>query len=190
MPLAEKTKKFKSAENSGQNIYLTGQEPLAESFISPKQDHHTLIKEKNIENWDRWIWQSRNRITSLEELGKWINLTQQEKKAIKYSAGRLKMAITPHFVSLMDRDNHDCPIRKQAIPSLAEFRLGSSELADPCGEERDTVAPGLVHRYPDRVLFLMTDACAMYCRHCTRSCLLYTSPSPRDRTRSRMPSSA
>ncbi|MFH1282659.1 MAG: KamA family radical SAM protein [bacterium] len=128
----------------------------------------TSIKEKNLENWDSWQWQIKNRITTLEELEKWVQLTQQEKKAIHYSAGRLKMAITPHFVSLMDKVDPGCPIRRQAIPSLAEFRLGSNDLSDPCGEEKDTVVPGIVHRYPDRVLLIITDACAMYCRHCTR----------------------
>lgn len=128
----------------------------------------TLIKEKNQENWNNWHWQIKNRVSTLEELEKWVNLTQQEKKAIKYSAGRLKMAITPHFISLMDRTDPNCPIRKQAIPSLAEFRLGANDLSDPCGEEKDTVVPGIVHRYPDRVLLILTDACAMYCRHCTR----------------------
>lgn len=118
--------------------------------------------------WDDWRWQLRNRIVTLEALEKWINPTIEEKKAVRYSSGRLKMAITPHFASLMQKDNSNCPIRKQAIPSLGEFKISTNELKDPCGEEKDTVAPGLVHRYPDRVLLLITDACAMYCRHCTR----------------------
>lgn len=118
--------------------------------------------------WQDWRWQVKNRITNLDELEKWINPTAEEKKAVKYSAGRLKMAITPHFASLMDKDDPSCPIRRQAVPALAEFKTSHDDLADPCGEEKDTVAPGLVHRYPDRVLLLITDACAMYCRHCTR----------------------
>lgn len=124
--------------------------------------------EKDKEDKNNWRWQIRHRITSLEELEKWINLTVEEKKAIQYSYGRLKMAITPHFAGLMDKNDPDCPIRRQAVPSLSEFKSSIHELSDPCGEEHDTVAPGLVHRYPDRVLLLVTDACAMYCRHCTR----------------------
>lgn len=117
---------------------------------------------------DAWKMQLKNRITTLEEAEKVINLTVSEKRAIGYSRGRLKMAITPYFASLMDKNDPNCPIRKQAIPSVEEFQTSVNELFDPCGEERDTVVPGLVHRYPDRVLLLITDACAMYCRHCTR----------------------
>jgi lysine 2,3-aminomutase len=120
------------------------------------------------EDRNDWRWQLRHRITTLAELEKWINLTVEEKRSIQYSAARLKMAITPHFAGLMDRTDPECPIRRQAVPSLDEFKTGIHELADPCGEEHDTAAPGLVHRYPDRVLLLVTDACAMYCRHCTR----------------------
>ncbi|MDI6757567.1 MAG: KamA family radical SAM protein, partial [Endomicrobiia bacterium] len=115
-----------------------------------------------------WKEQLKKRITSLEDVAKYVNLTVSEKRAIGYSKGRLKMAITPYFAGLMDKNNPNCPIRKQAIPSVEEFQTSVHELSDPCGEEHDTVAPGLVHRYPDRVLFLVTDACAMYCRHCTR----------------------
>ncbi|MBD3272543.1 MAG: KamA family radical SAM protein [Elusimicrobia bacterium] len=118
--------------------------------------------------WSDWRWQVRNRIVRLEELEKWINPNEEERKAVRYSAGRLKMAITPHFASLMDTDDPWCPIRRQAVPVPDEFKTSSHDLKDPCGEEKDTVAPGLVHRYPDRVLLLITDACAMYCRHCTR----------------------
>ncbi len=117
---------------------------------------------------NNWHWQLQHRITTLNELEKWVNLTPEEKKAVQYSSGRLRMAITPHFAALMDKNDADCPIRRQAVPSLDEFKTSVHELADPCGEEQDMVVPGLVHRYPDRVLLLVTDACAMYCRHCTR----------------------
>ncbi len=124
---------------------------------------------KNISNpSSSWKEQLKNRITRLEEVEKYVNLTVSEKRAIGYSKGRLKMAITPYFASLMDKNNPNCPIRRQAIPSVEEFKTSVHELSDPCGEEHHTVAPGLVHRYPDRVLLLVTDACAMYCRHCTR----------------------
>lgn len=127
------------------------------------------------ERMSDWKWQLKHRISSLGELEKWLNLTVEEKRAIQYSAGRLKMAITPHFAGLMDRNDPECPIRRQGVPSLDEFKTNVNELSDPCGEENDTVTPGLVHRYPDRVLLLVTDACAMYCRHCTRRRVVGTS---------------
>ena len=120
------------------------------------------------EEKNNWRWQLQHRITTLGELEKWINLTVEEKRAVQYSPGRLKMAITPHFAGLMDKNDPDCPVRRQAVPLPDEFKTSIHELADPCGEEHDMVVPGLVHRYPDRVLLLVTDACAMYCRHCTR----------------------
>jgi len=129
-----------------------------------KANHENITKEEK----HNWQWQLRNRITTLGELENWVHLTVEEKRAIQYSSGRLKMAITPHYAGLMDKNDPECPVRKQAVPSLDEFKTSIHELSDPCGEEHDTVAPGLVHRYPDRVLLLVTDACAMYCRHCTR----------------------
>jgi len=120
-----------------------------------------------------WRWEIKNRITSLEQLGKIVNLTEDESKAIAHTATencskKLKMAITPYFASLIDKTNPDCPIRRQCIPLYNEFRTNVNELQDPCGEEKDMVVPGLVHRYPDRVLLIVTDMCATYCRHCTR----------------------
>jgi len=128
---------------------------------------HSDEHEDTTKNSD-WKYQLKNRITTLEAIEKYVNLTVSEKRAIGYSRGRLKMAITPYFASLIDRNNPNCPIRRQAIPQVEEFKTSIHELQDPCGEEHHTVAPGLVHRYPDRVLLLVTDACAMYCRHCTR----------------------
>jgi len=116
-----------------------------------------------------WHWQLKNRISSIDQLQKYVNLTVDEKRAITYSkTGKFKTAITPYFASLIDKNNPDCPIRKQCIPTLDEFRTSVNELSDPCGEEKNVKTPGLVHRYPDRVLLLITDMCAMYCRHCTR----------------------
>lgn len=116
-----------------------------------------------------WHWQLRNRITTLEQLQKVLELTIEEKRAIQHlSNKRFKMAITPYFASLISKTDPECPIRKQCVPSLEEFKTNINELADPCGEEADSIVPGLVHRYPDRVLLLLTDMCATYCRHCTR----------------------
>lgn len=114
-----------------------------------------------------WQEQLKNRITTANALSNYINITEAEARAIS-SGSKLKMAITKHFLSLIDKNDPDCPIRKQAVPTAAELAFCENDLADPCGEVKDEVAPGLIHRYPDRVLLLVTDLCAMYCRHCTR----------------------
>lgn len=118
--------------------------------------------------WNDWKWQVRNRIETLEELKKYINLTAEEEEGIIKSLQTLRMAITPYYLSLIDPDNPNCPVRKQAIPSAAETYISPSDLLDPLSEDEDSPVPGLTHRYPDRVLFLITDMCSMYCRHCTR----------------------
>lgn len=119
-------------------------------------------------DWNDWKWQLKNRITSLEVIRELIPLTRREEEGIKRASGRLAMAITPYFFSLIDRQDPRCPIRKQAIPRLDEFSVSSCEMVDPCGEDNHSPVPGLVHRYPDRALLIVTDSCAMYCRYCTR----------------------
>lgn len=118
--------------------------------------------------WGDWRWQLKNRITSLEVIRELIPLTRREEEGIKRGNGRLPLGITPYFLSLIDKQDPRCPIRKQAIPRLEEFSVSSCEMTDPCGEDSHSPAPGLVHRYPDRALLIVTDACAMYCRYCTR----------------------
>ncbi len=122
-----------------------------------------------MENWDNPKWQLKNRINSLNELEKHINLTQEERTGIILSGNKLAMSITPHFMNLVDKDDPDCPIRRQIIPRMEETLDDPQEMDDPCGEDSHMPVPGLVHRYPDRVLFLVTDRCASYCRYCTRS---------------------
>lgn len=119
-------------------------------------------------DWNDWKWQVRNRIETLEELKKYINLTAEEEEGIRKSLQTLRMAITPYYLSLVDPNNPNCPVRKQAIPSAAETHTSAADLLDPLHEDGDSPVPGLTHRYPDRVLFLITDMCSMYCRHCTR----------------------
>ena len=122
-----------------------------------------------IKNWHNPKWQLRNRINSLHALEKHINLTEEERSGIILSGNRLAMSITPHFLRLVDKDDPHCPIRRQVIPRIEESLDDPQELSDPCGEDSHMPVPGLVHRYPDRVLFLVTDRCASYCRYCTRS---------------------
>ncbi|MDF1824569.1 MAG: KamA family radical SAM protein [Verrucomicrobiales bacterium] len=121
------------------------------------------------EQWNNHTWQLKNRITSLPQLEEHLNLSEEERSGVILSGTKLAMAITPHFFNLIDRDNPDCPIRRQIIPRVEETWVSPYEMSDPCGEDAHMPAPGLVHRYPDRVLFLVTDRCASYCRYCTRS---------------------
>ncbi|MDD2487997.1 MAG: KamA family radical SAM protein, partial [Bacteroidales bacterium] len=120
------------------------------------------------EQWNDWKWQVKNRIETLEDLKKYINLTSQEEEGVMKSLKTLRMAITPYYISLIDINNPNCPVRKQAIPTGAEVYQSPADLLDPLHEDEDSPVAGLTHRYPDRVLFLITDMCSMYCRHCTR----------------------
>ncbi|MGE5355697.1 MAG: lysine 2,3-aminomutase [Deltaproteobacteria bacterium] len=120
------------------------------------------------EQWNDWKWQVKNRIETFDELRKYIKLTESEEEGVKKSLETLRMAITPYYLSIIDTKNPECPIRKQAIPSVMELHMAKADLLDPLHEDEDSPVPGLTHRYPDRVLFLITDMCAMYCRHCTR----------------------
>ncbi|MDX9853777.1 MAG: lysine 2,3-aminomutase, partial [Tenuifilaceae bacterium] len=110
----------------------------------------------------------RNRIETLEELKKYIKLTAEEEEGVRKSLQTLRMAITPYYLSLINPNDANCPVRKQAIPSISETFTSTADLLDPLHEDEDSPVPGLTHRYPDRVLFLITDMCSMYCRHCTR----------------------
>lgn len=122
-----------------------------------------------MEKWDDHKWQLRNRIDSLADLEARIDLSDEERAGVLLAGTKLAMSITPHFFNLIDKDDPDCPIRRQVIPRIEEGWTAPEEMADPCGEDSHMPVPGLVHRYPDRVLFLVTDRCASYCRYCTRS---------------------
>jgi lysine 2,3-aminomutase len=118
--------------------------------------------------WNDWKWQFRNRITRLEQLAQFIPLSAEEQAQLRLVTMRYPLSVTPYYLSLINPDDPDDPIRKQAIPSPMEMTMGSMGLEDPLDEKKDTVVPGLVHRYPDRVLLVFTDICPMFCRHCTR----------------------
>ena len=123
--------------------------------------------------WNDWRWQLKHRVTTLEQLETLLpNLTPSERAGATLSKSKLAMAITPHFFNLIDPADPLCPIRWQVVPRVEETHTASWEMSDPCGEDSHSPVPGLVHRYPDRVLFLVTDRCAAYCRYCTRSRLV------------------
>ena len=125
---------------------------------------HVIDKE-----WNNWHWQVRNRIRTLPQLARLIQLTAEEQKAMEVTQTTLPMGITPYFASLLSWDDSNQPIRKTVVPTLHEFFKMPCESDDPLGEDHQSPVPGLVHRYPDRVLLMVTDFCSTYCRYCTRS---------------------
>jgi lysine 2,3-aminomutase len=127
-----------------------------------------LWKDIKAEEWNDWKWQVRNRINTVDQLKDIINLTKQEEEDIKKVLDKFRMGITPYYAAQMDKEDHTCPIRMQAVPTIAETHIGAADMTDPLHEDEDSPVEGLTHRYPDRVLFLVTDQCSMYCRHCTR----------------------
>ncbi|MDR2457330.1 MAG: lysine 2,3-aminomutase [Clostridiales Family XIII bacterium] len=128
----------------------------------------SLWKNVKEEEWNDWIWQISHRIKTSDEIAEVINLTEKEKADIDKVADGFRIGITPYYASLMDPDDPNDPVRKQAVPEIYETHHSSADMADPLHEDEDSPAPGLTHRYPDRVLLLITDQCSMYCRHCTR----------------------
>jgi len=119
-------------------------------------------------DWDDWKWQLKNRIQTLEDLKKLTKISPEEEEGIKDCLSALRMSITPYYFSLIDLNDENDPIRKQCVPTIMELHRSPEDQEDPLHEDSDSPVPGLTHRYPDRVLFLVTDQCAMYCRHCTR----------------------
>jgi lysine 2,3-aminomutase len=127
-----------------------------------------LFPEVADEQWNDWKWQVKNRIETLDQLKRYISLTQEEEEGVKKTLSTLRMAITPYYLTLIDPNDPYCPIRRQAVPTALETHKADADLLDPLHEDTDSPVPGLTHRYPDRVLLLITDMCSMYCRHCTR----------------------
>jgi lysine 2,3-aminomutase len=128
----------------------------------------SIWKDVTQDQWNDWHWQLANRIMDAEKLSMVIPLDDDEKRAITTSLKHLRMAITPYYASLIDINDPKDPVRKQAIPTMNELYKAPNESKDPLFEDVDSPVYGLTHRYPDRVLALVTDQCSMYCRHCTR----------------------
>lgn len=118
--------------------------------------------------WLDWRWQLGHMLTTADELGRVIDLVPEERAGLAASAQLFRIGITPYYASLMDPEHASCPIRLQAIPRTAEANIRDEELRDPLGEDSHNPAPTVVHKYPDRVLFLVVDRCGIYCRHCNR----------------------
>ncbi len=128
-----------------------------------------LWKDVPLDQWETYRWQMTNRIQTVEHLRQVIHLTPSEERAVTRRSGRFIMGIPPYWAALMDQDDPTCPIRRQAVPVEDEYKLSPNDMIDPLGEDSHMPVPGLVHRYPDRVLLLVVEVCAMYCRFCTRS---------------------
>jgi lysine 2,3-aminomutase len=119
-------------------------------------------------DWRDWRWQQRHAFRTPEELARVVDLTDAEQRGLARTAALFRLGVTPYYASLMDARHPFCPVRMQAIPVADEAERSEGELRDPLGEDRQRPVRAIVHRYPDRVLFLATDTCAVYCRHCTR----------------------
>jgi lysine 2,3-aminomutase len=120
------------------------------------------------ESWNDWKWQYRNRIRDVDALARFLAYSPEQLEALKRLAPRLHIGIPPYYLSLIDPADPQDPIRKQAAPSLQEFTLKGAGISDPLAEDSHMPVPGVVHKYPDRALFIATSMCPMYCRHCTR----------------------
>jgi lysine 2,3-aminomutase len=118
--------------------------------------------------WSDWRSQLQHRITTVEQLRQWINVTEREEQAIKAVAGKYRWSITPYYASLMDKDDENCPVRLQAVPHPDEMRTFPNASIDPVGDTVYRKTNRVVHKYPDRVVMLVTSVCPVYCRHCTR----------------------
>jgi lysine 2,3-aminomutase len=140
--------------------------PVSENSIKFLNKH---FPEASLSNWSNWRWQLANSYTSLQSLNALIEQSDNELKPIKGVNDMLPIRITPYYASLLAASEPDHPIRKSVVPTIHELQLHAGESSDPLSEEGDSPVPNLVHRYPDRALFLVTGFCAAYCRYCTRS---------------------
>ena len=155
-----------------------GEEPPGKPVIIPETEEEPPGKNATSRHkyfsqvpdicWNDWKWHFRNRITTIKSLSRLIPLSIEEQTQLELVTERYPLSITPYYLSLIDPDNSDDPVRKQAVPSILETAMSGIGMEDPLGEKEDSVVPGLVHRYPDRALMVLTDICPMFCRHCTR----------------------
>ena len=159
------------------NSSANGDEPPSGHRLQSLKEFHSAGRgfwnDVSDADWNDWRWQLKHRITTPEQLQRLLpTLTPEEFAGAKLANHKLALAITPYFFNLIDPADENCPIRRQVVPRVEETHTAPWEMSDPCGEDSHSPVPGLVHRYPDRVLFLVTDRCAAYCRYCTRSRLV------------------
>jgi lysine 2,3-aminomutase len=126
----------------------------------------------SLDDWNDWRWQLRHRIVDIDTLGRFLHLSDDERTINDHGMKGFPMAVMPYYASLLDPEDSNQPLRRTVVPTIAEKVHSPGEAIDPLGEDNDSPVPGIVHRYPDRVLFLVTDFCFTYCRYCTRSRLV------------------
>jgi lysine 2,3-aminomutase len=151
---------------------------LVRPLEGPRYKRRSGWSEVPLDEWRDWRWQMRHRITSAEQLARIVPMTPVEQCTIERALDRFRFAVTPYYASLIDPNDPQCPIRQQAIPGVGELTIGDYDIEDPLNEEGDTVAPGMTHRYPDRVLWVVMHECAVLCRHCTRKRKVGERPAP------------
>ena len=140
-------------------------EPPSLRLLRNREKFFSNVKD---EDWNDWKWQFRNRISSIEDLTKLTPLSLRDQVSMTLVTNKYPISITPYYFCLINHDDPADPVRRQAMPAIEETALTGILSEDPLEEERDSVVPGLVHRYPDRALMVVTDICPMLCRHCTR----------------------
>jgi lysine 2,3-aminomutase len=127
-----------------------------------------LFKDVTDEQWNDYHWQLRNRLTTTEDFAQVLDLTDQQRADLDACMGKFRVSVTPYYASLMDPADSGCPVRMQGVPTPAELIVRAEDIKDAVSEDFDSPTPRITHRYPDRVLFVVTEMCSMYCRHCTR----------------------
>jgi len=165
--MQEKALVSKDEEPPSSSISDSEEPPSSKSKIA-SENRRRFFGQVSEEDWKDWKWHFRNRITTVEELSKFIPLSNKEQSRLKLVTTKYPLAVTPYYITLINVDDPNDPIRKQAVPSFDEIALAGMGQEDPLEEVRDSVVPGLVQRYPDRALMVLTDICPMFCRHCTR----------------------
>ena len=138
--------------------------PMSASY----DNRPAIFEDVDPEQWADWHWQQRHRLRTVDDFEGVLELTDSERAGFDVCDGEFRVAVTPYYLSLIDADDPDCPVRRQALPHADEGRVREFELEDPLAEESHMPVPGITHRYPDRVLFYVTHNCPVYCRHCTR----------------------
>ncbi|MED1784373.1 lysine 2,3-aminomutase [Brevibacillus fortis] len=138
--------------------------------VATKRDWRSIELWKDVtdEQWNDWMWQLTHTIKTVDDLKQVINLTPEEEEGVRISTQTIPLNITPYYAHLMDPDDPSDPVRMQSVPLSSEMVRTKYDMEDPLHEDTDSPVPGLTHRYPDRVLFLVTNQCSMYCRYCTR----------------------
>jgi lysine 2,3-aminomutase len=156
------------------DAHVLSRHPFEEGFIMLTESQHKILNEiagSSIRNWKDWRWQLRHCVRDLETFENLLNI--QLPTAIRHHftliTEQFPMSITPYYLSLIDVDNlENDPVFRQSFPDIKELQVQKTDMTDPLHEDRDSPVPGVTHRYPDRVLFLVSNMCSMYCRHCTR----------------------